>query len=98
MEIQTLFTQVQAVQQTWSRSGEVRDYSNNKELQSLESLSEGSRSEVSLQRMAGQLKAEMSSPDKVADIKAKIAAGTFEINNQKIADELLWSEQGAVFH
>ena len=48
--------------------------------------------------MAGQLKAEMSSPDKVADIKAKIAAGTFEINNQKIADELLWSEQGAVFH
>jgi anti-sigma28 factor (negative regulator of flagellin synthesis) len=40
----------------------------------------------------------MDSPDKVAEIKAKIAAGTFEVNNQKIADELLWSEQGAVFH
>ena len=98
MEIQTLFTQVQAVQQTWSRSGGVGDHSNNKELQHLEGLSEGGRSEVSLQRMAGQLKAEMDSPDKVAEIKAKIAAGTFEVNNQKIADELLWSEQGAVFH
>lgn len=34
-------------------------------------------------------------PDKVAAIKEKIAAGTFEIDADKIADKLLWGERVA---
>ncbi len=53
----------------------------------------GNHSAQVMERLTGKLIAQSENPDKVAEIKAKIAAGTFEIDPGKIADKFLWGER-----
>jgi flagellar biosynthesis anti-sigma factor FlgM len=46
-----------------------------------------------MDRLTQKLVEQSDNSDKVAAIKAKIAAGTFEIDAGKIADKLLWGER-----
>ena len=57
----------------------------------------GNRSVEVMDRLTQKLVNQSENTDRVEAIKAKIAAGTFEIDPGKIADKLLWGERIAAY-